>query len=99
DEGSELGVDDRRPRDAKRRDVDLVRPLLVVECEAVALLGAEAVAASRDVDVARERAGGCGARSADDEARRRQIERLARVREGLAMHVLVEQRELVEVRR
>src|SRR5262249_26906164 len=51
DERLVLGIGDRRCRDAKRLDLDLVPPLLVVEDERLVRGGAEAEAASRDSDV------------------------------------------------
>ena len=81
-------------RDAKRRDLHLVRPLLVVEDELLlARLGAEAECAARDVE-------NSGTRPRRMRLRPRAVgiaERLAGVVERLGVHVLVQRGEAGEV--
>ena len=99
DEGLELGVGDGRRGDPEGRDLDGMRPLLVVEDEWLAGIGAEHEGAAGDGDVVRAELGIEGRR-----ARGRREARRARVAQGLedrrqvlGVHVLVQRGQRVEV--
>ena len=96
DEGGEFGVGDGRAPDRERLDLDGVRPLLVVEDEGQVAARPEHEGAAGHPAVARERASAAGRR--DGRKRRGRIgQRLPGVGERLVVHVLVEDREEVEV--
>src|SRR5215813_12706741 len=96
DERGELGIRNRSFGNPERRDVDLVRPLLVVENEALDGGRAEAPAPAGHLDVASQRAGTMACRTPKI-FRPRISERLSRIDERLYVHVLVPDREVVEI--
>ena len=97
----ELGIGHRRSCDAKRPDLDRVAPLLVVEHERrVAGCAGQELPARHGHVAGQSARPGIGRRSRvarRRESRSRIAERLARPRERLVVHVLVERGELVEV--
>src|SRR5262245_1366963 len=96
DERGELGVGDRRAGDAEGTDCDRMRPFLIVEDERCAALRAELEAAGGNVHVARPWPGaGVGRCAGAGETRLRICKGLARIGEGLVVHILVERGELV----
>ena len=101
DEFSELAAGNGRPRHAKRRHKDVVRPFFIVENKRVFRPGAEAKRPARDVRVAIKPAG-----LRHPLRRHRPVglkyggrigERLTGPGKGLVMHVFVKRRELVEI--
>src|SRR5262249_35662020 len=90
----ELPVRDRRLRDLERRELHRVRPLLVVEMESGAALGADLVRPAGNFRIALEPA---SIRRGLPSQRIRVPERLPGVVERLSMHILVEDRQLHEV--
>src|SRR5439155_11883541 len=98
-EGAELGVRDRSPRDAERREADFVSPFLVVEDERLVLGAAQEEGATGHSGVARPGARVGIAGSVTGDAGSGIGERLARVEERLAVHVLVKGRQAIEVAR
>src|SRR5262249_14333761 len=95
-ERGELGVADGGFGDAERCDFDGVRPLLIVENEAIGRRRTELPAPAGHGDIALPRAGAIGGRTGEP-VRPRISKRLARIGERLDMHVLVTDRKLVEI--
>src|SRR5437867_9219747 len=100
--GRKFRLRDGRPRDCERLQLRRMRPLLVVENEGfVRARGTEHEASARDLGIARQGTRLDGRRVAGSEmsgkARRRVLKRLTRVRKGLVVHVLVEDRKQNEI--
>src|SRR5262249_28168483 len=99
DESRELRIRHRRQGDAEWRNRDLVRPFLVVEHEAVGSRRAEPPAAARYADVAGPRpVAGRAGRIAEPVGPAVAV-RLAHIGQGLDVHVLVPDSELIEIAR
>ena len=96
DERGELGIRNRGLGNPERRDVDLVRPLLVVENEAIGGGRAEPPAPAGHLDVASPCPGAMTCRIAKTFGPR-VSERLSRIDERLDVHILVPDREVVEI--
>src|SRR5262249_52726714 len=90
----ELPVRDRRLRDLERRELHRVRPLLVVEMESGAALGADLVRPAGNFRLALEPV---SIRRGLPAQRIRVPERLPGVVEPLSMHILVQARKLPDV--
>src|SRR5262245_58180813 len=97
DESRELVIGHWRLGDTEWRDGDLVPPFLVVEDKAVRGRRAELPASARHVHVAGPGPG--AAQRGPATLRSRIAERLSRIGQRLDVHVLVPDRELVEIAR
>lgn len=100
-EAQEVGIGDRRGRDAVRGNGHRMRPLLIVEDEGQVGGGAQAVAPARELHVVgfevRIRRAGLGRDVRHGEGRAGIAQRLPDMGECFAVHVLMEQRQPVEI--